>query len=477
MFSRQRPTTQQSFKTAALSLAAMLGCWSAQAASPWDYSARASLNANYNDNPTLQSDNSARSQVDFLRFLASYEMDIERLSDRSTFIFNPRITRDYYPDSDFEDLQNTDIFLRGSTSWQNPRTSWSLTFQADRQNILSNENTVAEGGDNVLNPFRADDIQYTYALSPSFSWVISDKDQVTFGVSGRVVDFDLDYTGRSDFETVNANVSYRRGLTQKQSLGFSGFIGFQDSEGINCREDLETPPQGVPPDFNYGAQFDACLPENPNPANRRFVNAINTNETDNVSLTADWQYLWTRNTSIVGRFGWQRADSTQEIRDSNGKTLIYEFDGTSLVVPTVPIEIAETEFSSTTYDISINNNGKRTNTTLTLRRGVTPSQRGTPQDRYQINLNTQYEFSSRLTGELRLQAFSQESIFIAGDDDLENLERIRFFSVAANLSRSISRNWSTSGNCRFRQRRRNDTAKGFDCRIGVSYIFKRIDDR
>ena len=90
-------------------------------AANWNYGTRVGLSSEWNDNPALQDD-----RFDFdstFKFLAVYEGDFERRDDNTTLSFRPRVTRDYYPDSQFSNLETTDFFLPGSFSLRRPTRS------------------------------------------------------------------------------------------------------------------------------------------------------------------------------------------------------------------------------------------------------------------------------------------------------------------------------------------------------------------
>ncbi len=449
----------------------LLLCFNGPAlAGAWDWGADASINSNYNDNPTLRADDDPRKQSTF-RFLATYKMDIEQKSASSRFRFTPRVTRDYYPDEQFKALESTDFFLPGSASLIRPTTSWNLGFNASRQNVLSNETTIAEDG-STLSSFRADDIQYIFSLAPNVTWSMTPRDQLTLSASAAIVDFDLDYTGRSDYEVYSLNTSYRRSVTERQQLGFTGFVSRNESEGTNCRVNNNAA-NPTPPVTEPCTIFDT-------PSR---VNAVNQNETDSNGFTVDYRYSWSETVSLVARIGLQSSDSVLTVNDADGNSIVGEI----ILLPDGRISGTEVEeilstFESTTYDISLDRKMERYEFTLGAQRRVRPSSLGTPQDRYQLVLDGKYRWTEKLTFIYNLIAWEQQSIFLSGVDNNELERKTRFFSGNFRLNWSFHRDWSVNGGYRYRYRDRDAgvnslntvTSTSNEFRIGFNYTFRNL---
>jgi hypothetical protein len=451
----------------------LLSSYNPALASAWDWGSNITLSSVYNDNPTLRDDD--LETEDTFRFLAAYEMDMQRQSANRSFTFNPRVTRDYYPDSDKSDLESTDFFLNGSYRVSRPTFNWGLTANVDRQNILSNDNSVAQSG-SANNTFRADDIQYTYRVSPSFSWQISGRDQMTISVSARKTDFDLDYTGRSDVEAYSFNTSYLRTLTLRQQVGISGSLSHSNAEGTSCRLDLNfiTNPGNPQPPI-----FEPCTNLN----DPTIVNAFNRNETDSYNLSIDYNYAWSETVSLKARYGLQSSDSSQIVRDADGVTLLIDADTFDENTNTAdPIDEINSTFESSTYDIALTKQFETADYKISLNRQVIPSQAGTPQDRYQVGFDLNAKLTPRLDSRLKLTAWEQESIFLASDDNSTNINRkTRYFQGAMRLSWNFTRKLSMQGKYTYRYRDRDalgdtdsTTSTSNAINIGVSYKFKEM---
>jgi hypothetical protein len=118
-----------------------LSCTQALAGA-WNYGAQAALNSNYSDNPTLADDD--REAESLFSMVGTYKMDIEWSEPGRNFSIEPRVTRDYYPDSANSELESTDYFIPGNFSVYGNKSSFNMTFDYREQNILSSESAVLD---------------------------------------------------------------------------------------------------------------------------------------------------------------------------------------------------------------------------------------------------------------------------------------------------------------------------------------------
>jgi len=154
----------------------------------------------------------------------------------------------------------------------------------------------------------------------------------------RKSDFDLDYTGRSDVESYSASSQYRRSVTDRQEAGISANISHSEAEGINCRFNLNN---AANPGNPASPVFEPCT----NFTDPLVVTALNDNETDGYNVSLDYKYELSETAAVAARFGIQDSDSSQTIQDADGVTILIDENG-------VPENEIETNFESTTYDIS-----------------------------------------------------------------------------------------------------------------------------
>ena len=420
----------------AIALASSLYCQQSMAGN-WEWGTNLGLSSNWNDNPGL-ADNDLNPESTF-RMLGSYNAEFVRLGRNNTFEFKPRITRDYYPDERFKDLESTDLFFPGSIRLRRPTTNWNLGYNLSRQNVLSDESTVTQSEVTSLN---ADDTLYRASLSPGVSWIVSPKDQIAINASLSVNDYELKNTGRADGYGGAVNASYSRTVTERHSLGFTAsYSSFESERSVFVATD------DVPP-------------------------VILTLQTDNTSssesLTADYGYQLSPTSAFNVQFGAQESNS----------------ENTNTIVETgQPIQFgpAKTSFKSTTYNIGYKKTTKRGGFNLNASRRVTPATNGQPQDRYDVRFNGDIDLSARLGATWRINVSQQQNIILAATEGELNRET-RILVSDFTLNWSINRQWNANLGYGFRHRDRQKTindpdgAKATSNRIslGVTYVLKRI---
>lgn len=452
-------------------------------ASAWDWDAKLSLGGNYNNNPTLNSDQTRTTEL--FRFIAAYQMEIERYSQGNSLTFSPRITRDYYPDRTKSDLESTDLFLRGNYNHINPTNSYGLSFNISRQNVLSSDTTVLEGSDRT-NSFRADDILYSFGLSPRAIFDITQRDQLLLSANVNFRRFELDYSGRSDYDSAALSGSYSHQLDNKQKIGFSAFYNLGRSEGINCRTDTYwlagnkyLPFEATPPPISEN-----CLDPSLDPGlfNDFILDAINENESDGLNLTLDYNINLSPTLAVRASVGIQNTSSTLTIKDANGSTILIDgntCDPNIDITVCQPLFESTTDFSSTSYNFALTKKTEKTDYAVTASRSVSQSQLGTPQDRYNIRFNAKTQFTSRFNTDFNFRASRQQSIILAAEDSSESELFRYYYQAQVKFSYSLQRQWSVSGSYRF-QYRDNDrigggslTSQGSSVGLSMNYKFKR----
>jgi len=415
-------------------------------AGSWDYGANVGLNFNYNDNPTLADDD--KDSESLSKMLASYNMDIIWQEPGKRFTFEPRVTRDYYFDSDNSDLENTDFFLPGQYIISRARDSFGVNFDYRERNVLSEDSTILESSDSAN--FRADDTQTTYGLGINYNLILTPVDQLTFLGRWGKIDFDREFTGRNDSDNWNFSGTYSHNISARQSVGFGLNYSNFEAEGKNCLNFFTV----VPPELS----FDPCQPTQ--------INAVNNSETDNYSATLNYSVNLTPSLNFIAKFGKQKSESTTSIKDTNGNDLIPSTD---------------TDQDGETYDFALNGDYQRYSFNLSAGRRVRPSTTGSAQNTTTLSLDQEYEITPKLTGKLLLEGIERESVIRESNDtDLADRKR-RNYEGRLQLNWKIDRKWATVLRYTFRKKDfdRTATIDSIDAtsnqiNIGVTYSLKRI---
>ncbi|MEJ2139626.1 MAG: hypothetical protein P8Y61_09290 [Gammaproteobacteria bacterium] len=415
-------------------------------AASWDWGSSVALNAAWADNPALV--NESRNPSSTFRMVAVYNGDIVRLTPSSTLQIDPKITRDYYPDSKQKDLESTDIFLPGRYRVQGPRTSSFLGWNLSRQNVLSDESTVSEDT-GIVNPeLNADDTVYRASLSPGIAWIINQTDQVFVNFTVFATKYDLPFTNRADSIGGLGSFSYTKGFSQRQSLGFSASYNQLKSDNTSFRTFFLDP---VTPTV--------VLTE-------RITNASST------SFTVDYTYQLSNTSALSLKAGLQ--SSTSEIES----TII----GTD---PPIGLPAFEQTFKSSTYDIIYRKTLRRGDYSLNASRRVSANVAGQPQDRYDLAFRGNLDWTSKLSTDWVFRAWQQQNI-IAADAGIQG-GKTRYFGADLRFNWQYTQRWSFSGRYSYQYRERPDqifnnvtqggTAQSNRVSLGFNYRFKRFQRR
>jgi hypothetical protein len=410
----------------------------------WNYGARVGLNSNYSDNPTLADD--GRESDSLFKMKASYTMDIEWSEPGRSFTIEPRVTRDYYPDRDKSELENTDYIIPGQFSVYGEKSSFNMVFDYQEQNILSSESAVLDSV--ATTNFRADDTITRYGIGGSYIFNATERDQIFLSANWRKSDFDLDYTGRNDNDSYIYSGSYNHSLTPRYGVGFGLNYSSFKAEGDNCLAVPVTPPPLL--------SFDPCQSTQ--------VNIKNKSETDNYSLTLNFSAKLTPTTTLTAKYGQQSSNSKTSIKTADGIPFFPETD---------------TDQDGETYDMGLNGKFERYSYKFSARRSIKPSQTGSANNTTNLRLRQEYDFSERLKGTFSLKASERESVLRESDDtNLEN-RKLRTYQADAGVNWRINRVWSVSFLYGYRHRNRDgttaieeSTASGNSINFGITYIIK-----
>ena len=379
-------------------------------AGQWQSESLTSFSTSYNDNPTLlPTELNPQSTASMTAF---YESEFTYLTPASTFGIAPRVQGIYYLDRDLSDLDTINYFLTLDSTVRRALVNWGITAGLDQQNILSSEDTDPNdpdsGGDG--NFLRADDTLTRYRVSPRVSWTPTPQDSLSLGLNYTVVDYDLDFTGRSDFETYAITLNYQRILSLRQSIGVTG--GWLDSSAdrlglvLLCDGDL--------------------LPET-GCTNFQLETADFLNDSDGYNANLLYSFNWTETLTVNASFGRQNTDVSSRVIAGGQESFAVD-----------------SNFKSDQYSLRLVSERERTEWNLGISRAVQPSSNGAPSDKIQFDAGIGYRITDRMRGSFAVVAFRQESVSDARITENE------FLRADAGLSYSLNRQWSVNTTYSFR---------------------------
>jgi hypothetical protein len=299
-----------------------------------------------------------------------------------------------------------------------------------------------------------DDKLTQLSLSPTLAWQLSERDELTVGLSYSLSDYDLEFTNRTDSTTVGGNISYRRSLNERNTVGATAFISSSDAD----RKAL-IPIPVVPP-------------TDPPTIDRIEEGTVNTDSSSSF-ITVDYGYALSTTGSLKISYGLQ--DATTESSTSINST------GASLSTGSL-------DFSSTTYNVSYLSEGPRSRYSIGASRSVTLDiTTGQPQDRDELNFEGDYKITERLSGGWRIIVWQQEAIALTALDEndlpIDIRSKPRYADARGSLSWSLTRKWFLTGAYQYRWRSNEQRFgdRDFDLKavsnnisIGITYLWKEL---
>ncbi|MEE4185874.1 MAG: hypothetical protein V2J12_08915 [Gammaproteobacteria bacterium] len=391
----------------------------------WDNEGELSATASYSDNPGLLTE--LQNPQGALATVATARANLRYIDPNRETAIVPTLRQTYYPDSDFRDLNQTDYLLRVSTSTLERRITWGVDFNYDDQGILSAEDTNPDdpndGGD--ANFLRADDRRERISFAPRLNLQVSPKDLLSVSVNYSTVDFELDFTDRSDFDAYGGSITYDRQLTQRQSLGF-----------LASRNTLEATRLGRFPVCSAG-ELPGFLPDGSlSCVPVTVVVGDLTNDSEGTSLRLLYTFDISEQMQFNAALGRQSTDIESGIFLPNDQ------------------QVSESSFKSTEYNLGLVRSGQRYNWQFNASRSVQPSSIGQPADKIQVSGSFGYRLTERLNVEVAGVAFKQDlkSALVTRENE--------FLRADLTMAWRLTRNWVLTGAYTFR--RQNPTVRRLD---------------
>ena len=394
-------------------------------AGAWENEGEFSAAASYSDNPGLLTE--LQNPEGALATVATARANLRFIDPNREVAIVPTLRQTYYPDSDFRDLNQTDYLFRISTNTLERRVTWGAELAYDDQGILSAEDTNPDdpndGGD--ANFLRADDRRERFVAAPRLNLQISPQDVVSVSVNYTIVDFELDFTDRSDFDSYGGSINYDRQLTQRQTLGFLASRSTLEATRLGR---FPVCINGELPTFQPDGSL-SCLPVT-------VVVGDLTNDSEGTSLRLVYTFNLSEQTQLNAALGRQSTDIESGIFLPNEQ------------------QVSESSFKSTEYNLGIVRTGEHYNWRVNASRSVQPSSIGQPADKIQVSGSFGYRVTERLNMEVAGVAFKQDlkSALVTRENE--------FLRADLTMAWRLTRNWALTGAYTFR--RQNPTIRRLD---------------
>lgn len=394
-------------------------------AAAWDWQSQVRLTGRSNDNPTLRIEDlpdgtpSAGKIVSATSLNGLVEFDLIRSTPNSRIEITPRVSRSYYPDDAFKELENTDWFIFADGAWNRELTNWNLGLRYEDVSLLSNEDQGGGGTGGSL--FRVDDTRTRASIAPNFSWLISPRDTLQLGATYTEVDYALDFTGRADGDFTAFSLNYFRAFTERQNVSISAFVNQSRSQQLLNRDD----PYTVENDF------------------------------DGLNLNLGYTFNITEDFSASIRYGRQETDTRIDgLRFPGidpGDNLDTPFgqcaDIADIGGGLLEYRNCENSQKSNTYALDIDKAFELSRIGFTLSQRITPNSAGSPTERIQAQIDYERDLSERVSIDALLTAYEQKTV------NTEELAQ-KNTNIRAEISIDwiFTRNWAVGAEYKYRFR-------------------------
>ena len=233
----------------------VLGCacilHAARGEADWESVPDITLEAEANDNPTLNSGLGGLPgelpEIDSTsRLLADVVLRLRNAGPRAELTFEPRVRRDMYAEDEAQALESTDVFLRSSGVHRGQTVRVGYLADIARERIvgveffetLPTEPVIDDPTAIATNQLGANERRTRLGISPYVEIAFNSRSSLR--LDGRIVDVDYAQgasAGRTDFLERAIGGEFRRSLDERGSLGVRVFAtGYEASVNNNVTD-------------------------------------------------------------------------------------------------------------------------------------------------------------------------------------------------------------------------------------------------
>ncbi len=391
----------------------------------WNVKSEVGVGARYESNPRMQ----RQDKRDALGTVVNAGVDIVAATAQTTFILNPRVRLNFYPDKIDSDLENNDQYIDFSIQHQTAKSVYSLTANYSDVGIRTSE---LGGEDDTGQPPPGDDsgslafIDQTkeyWSISPFWSYQLSPRNQIQTFATYSDITFKTEGQGVSnlfDYKTTSA------GLTLQHML----------DEGNTVSVELT------------GSKFTSETP-----ATRL------ENNTDSLGANLIYTHVFSPNLDVTAKVGAQNSKFDvsgffPDLETGNPFTDQNPFFPTPAFMCTDPPDqnflpfnfVPCTRSDSDTnmlFELSARKRSQRTDVDISLSQSISPNSNGSTVVRDSLWLFLRHRLSDRFTGIIGVNAYRQTDVGELTD------RRRNFARASVSLRWRWSRHWLLSGRYAF----------------------------
>lgn len=392
---------------------------SSSAAGSWETETNLGSTLRYNDNPTLAPKSSEPEST--VSNLTSIEMELSLEEQDRSVLIKPKAQAIYYPESEFENLNDFEFFLLANVTGYGPRHQWSVNFDYSDVTLLTasdaDPSDPGQSGSGIF--LQLDEKQETITFLPEFTWLLSEKDLVSASALLSRVEYEEEFSPRADYDYWLTDIFYQRSVSERQAVGVRASYSYSESESKIKYCFISG---GPPEDCRF-------------PGTYRFIVTRVTDQSyegKNINLT--YSFDISSQLSLMAEYGLQNT----EIESLGVETALF--------TPDPNIVRTEGDTDTTTYLFRMNYSGLKTDWEINASRDVQPSSEGNPSDKKQLQASIKYQVRPKLSLQLAGIGYEQKQ-----RSAFETYE-VTYMRFDATATRKLTPNLYISGSYIYRNR-------------------------
>ena len=324
-------------------------------------------------------------------------------SERGSASLTPRAVFSFYPDDEFEDLEDRDYYLTGSAGWNFRKSVIGAGYGYKKLSLRTSElqdpGDSSPGGSGGQQVFTNDDQQDLWYVRPYWQYQLSTKNRVFLNGGYEDVRYDETIQSRRfDYEYKFTTAGFNHSLNLRHRIGLQARWSNFKSENSDFR-------------------------------------ITNDSETNNLSIIYD--YFWSDSAQLSANIGWARTKNTI-FRPNFSNPFIGPYCEPALIV-IIPCEI-KSDSNNFVGNVTLTKQSQSVDYRVRVGQSITPNSNGSEVLRFSVDASANRKMTARLTGKLGLLAFRQQDVGETNRDFERDYIRARL-----RFDYRIRRNWSFYG--------------------------------
>lgn len=372
------------------------------AAAEFEFDPYVSGGARYDTNPRYLASNVPFDIESAWGTIIDARVPMEYRTQRAQISLDPRIVYSFYPDDEYDDLEDRDNYLIGDASWISQRSNVGASYGYTDLSLRTSEFQNAGGSTGGSGEGRVffQDKQRRWYFQPYWQYQFSQANSFLLNAGYEEVRYDEDILSRRyDYDYSYTSITLDHAINSRHSLGLRAQWTKFDSENRELR-------------------------------------VQNDSETNSASVV--YQFAWSATTLLSADLGWARTKNKVR-RPNSFDPIQQEPICDPVLIPIIPCQF-ESDSTNFVGNVTLAKNTEKTQYKLLIGQSITPNSNGAEVLRFNIDATARHEFTERVFGRLGIAAFTQDDV----GDSTRNFER-DYIRVRIRMNYRFAKDWSIYG--------------------------------